>query len=145
MRVLCSHCQRQVETGDVPAGAMMSCSCGAALMVPRGPQQAGKMSCPGCGAPVDPAMRVCSYCDTRLATAVCPNCFATTFEGSKHCSACGQALGGRVVVMGEETEHACPRCKVHVLRIEVVDRRAVERCVSCDGLWIDRDTVERLR
>ncbi|MBN2496468.1 MAG: zf-TFIIB domain-containing protein [Deltaproteobacteria bacterium] len=146
MLVLCTHCNRHVDTGDAAPGDVVRCTCGVAIMVPEGPAAAGKMNCPACGAPVDPALKKCSFCDTRLATVICPACFGVIFDGAKHCPHCGAALEARrVIVHGEETEHLCPRCDDHPkLRVEVVAGCPLERCEKCEGMWVDAGSVDRI-
>ena len=142
--ITCLKCNRHVDTGTAVAGDVVKCRCGLGLMVPEGPAAAGKMNCPACGAPVDPDLARCNYCDTKLATVMCPSCFGTVFDGVKHCPHCGEALSERMVIHhGDETEHKCPRCDDD-LRIEVVAGAPLERCPGCEGLWVDRETAERL-
>ena len=50
---------------------------------------AASLHCPNCGAPVDPELRRCPYCEARLATVSCPSCFALMFDGSAFCPGCG--------------------------------------------------------
>jgi Zn-finger nucleic acid-binding protein len=142
--ITCLKCNRHVNTGTAAPGDVVQCRCGLALMVPEGPAAAGKMNCPACGAPVDPDLARCNYCDTKLATVICPRCFGAVFEGVRHCPHCGEALSERMVIHhGDETEHRCPRCN-EVLRVEVVAGTPLERCPACEGLWVDRETAERL-
>jgi Zn-finger nucleic acid-binding protein len=144
--VTCIKCNRHVDTGETPPGEVIRCACGTGILVPEGPAAAGKMNCPACGAPVDPEKARCTYCDTRLATVICPACFGTIFDTVKHCPHCGEALQGRELIHhGDETKHLCPRCAEHPpLRVEVVTGYPLERCISCEGLWVDRETAERL-
>jgi Zn-finger nucleic acid-binding protein len=146
--VTCLKCNRHVETGEASPGDVVKCACGLGIMVPEGPASAGKMNCPACGAPVDPALRKCNFCDTRLATVICPTCFGAVFDGAKHCEHCGETLENRKVIHhGDQVKHSCPRCKTEPapqLRVEVVAGCPLERCPECEGLWIDRETVERL-
>jgi len=144
MIITCLKCNRHVDTGTAVPGDVVTCRCGLGLMVPEGPAAAGKMNCPACGAPVDPDLAKCNYCDTKLATVMCPKCFGAVFDGVKHCPHCGEALSDRMVIHhGDETEHKCPRCGEE-LRIEVVAGAPLERCPACEGLWVDRETAERL-
>ncbi len=170
MRVVCSSCDRTVDTGEAAAGELVVCTCGQGILVPELPAAAGKMNCPACGAPVDPALKRCTYCDTPLATVVCPACFGVVFEGVACCNHCGRALDSRSVLLhGAATLHRCPRCEgrllaqarqahraaggtgeppvvpeAPVLRVEVVSGCAIERCSTCEGLWVDFETVERI-
>lgn len=143
MLVACLRCNRHVDTGRAAAGETVQCSCGLGILVPDGPAEAGKMNCPACGAPVDPDLQKCTFCDTRLATVICPGCFGTVFEGVKHCPHCGEVVVGRVVIHGETSSHCCPRC-AESLRVEVVSGTPLERCAKCEGLWVDRETVDKI-
>jgi len=144
--ITCLKCNRHVETGQAVPGDVIKCACGLGIMVPEGPAAAGKMNCPACGAPVDPKLRRCNFCDTRLATVICPKCFGMVFKGAKFCKNCGEALQDRTVIHhGDETKLACPRCEKHPhLRVEVVACVPLKRCQECEGLWIDRETVEKV-
>jgi len=144
--VTCIKCNRHVDTGDAEPGDVITCACGVGILVPEGPAAAGKMNCPSCGAPVDPDLRKCIFCDTRLATVICPSCFGAVFDGAKFCSHCGENLEGRSVIRhGDQTQHNCPRCESHPpMRVEVVAGNPLERCPECEGLWIGRETVERI-
>jgi Zn-finger nucleic acid-binding protein len=116
------------------------------LMVPEPPLTAGKMGCPSCGAPVDPSHQVCEFCSTKLATVMCPTCFGVVFDGSKHCKHCGGRISkNKVIHHGDEVKNSCPRCEDNPhLRIEVVAGCPLERCPKCEGLWIDREVVEKI-
>ncbi len=146
MLVTCAKCDTHVDTGDKPPGDIIQCRCGMGIMVPEPPAAAAKMGCPACGAPVDPELKVCGFCDTRLATVMCPTCFGVVFDGTKHCNHCGSALTRQKVIHhGDETRHECPRCDTHPhLRVEVVAGCPIERCSECEGLWIDREAVDRI-
>jgi Zn-finger nucleic acid-binding protein/DNA-directed RNA polymerase subunit RPC12/RpoP len=143
MLVACLRCSRHVDTQNAAPGDTVKCSCGLAILVPEGPSTAGKMNCPGCGAPVDPALRKCTFCASPLATVICPSCFGMVFQGAKHCQHCGAGLEGKVVVHGEATKRTCPRCQ-EPLRVSVAGGIPLERCMKCDGLWVDKDTVEKV-
>lgn len=146
MLVTCAKCNTHVDTGDRPPGDIVQCRCGMGIMVPEGPAAAGKMNCPACGAPVDPEGKRCEFCDTHLATVMCPTCYGVVFDGTKHCQHCGAALSAKKVVHhGDQTQHACPRCEEHPqLRVEVVAGCPIERCAVCEGLWIDDHVVDHI-
>lgn len=146
MLVTCAKCNSHVDTGNAVPGDLVKCRCGLGIMVPEGPATAGKMGCPACGAPVDPELKVCVFCDTRLATVMCPTCFGVVFDGTKHCQHCGAALTRQLVIHhGDECQHECPRCETRPhMRVEVVAGAPLERCPECEGLWVGTETVERL-
>lgn len=146
MLITCTKCNSHVDTGDSLPGDIIQCRCGLGIMVPEGPAAAGKMNCPACGAPVDPQHKICEFCDTRLATVMCPTCFGMVFDGAKHCQHCGAGLTPQGVIHhGDETEHACPRCDEHPkLRVEVVAGCPIERCDVCEGLWIEDHVVDKI-
>ncbi|HOX43056.1 MAG TPA: zinc ribbon domain-containing protein [Myxococcota bacterium] len=170
MRVVCQSCNRTLDTGEARSGELVVCACGQGILVPEMPAAAGKMNCPACGAPVDPALKRCIYCETALATVICPACFGLVFEGVTCCNHCGRELTARsVLVHGAATPHRCPRCEgrllvqarlahraaggsgeppsvpeAPLLRVEVVAGCAIERCPACEGLWVDFETVERI-
>jgi Zn-finger nucleic acid-binding protein len=62
------------------------------------------------------------------------------FAGAKFCPRCG-AAAARV-----EQEHAarqCPSCRNELQRIEIGTTRLME-CDTCDGVWVDAESFERL-
>jgi Zn-finger nucleic acid-binding protein len=142
--IVCARCKRHVDAGAASPGETIRCPCGLKILVPAGPTEAGKINCPACGAPVDPAAGRCSFCDTRLATGLCPKCFGATFAGVKYCPHCGEALAGRLILPGSETKYQCPRCKDESLRVEVVGGCPLDRCERCEGMWLDRETLEKI-
>ncbi len=146
MLITCAKCNSHVDTGDLAPGEIVKCRCGLSIMVPDAPVTAGKLECPNCGASVDPAHKVCEFCNTKLATVMCPKCFGAVFEGSKHCNHCGEALtASSVVHHGDKTDHVCPRCESHPnLLVEVVAGYPIERCPECEGLWVSEDIVEKV-
>jgi Zn-finger nucleic acid-binding protein len=83
---------------------------------------------------------VCQHCGARLATIACPSCFGLMFRASKFCPDCGAAA-----VPWEETLEnlLCPGCERPLLRGEV-GGTALHQCGKCFGVWLDRDTFERV-
>jgi len=144
--VTCAKCKRQNDCGEAPAGTVKVCACGAGVVVPEKPIAAGKLGCPACGAPVDPSEGRCHYCDAKLATVVCPRCFAVAYLDERHCSQCGEQLVERLRFhSGAQSQHGCPRCAEHpALLLQNIRGYPLEGCPSCDGLWVDRETIERL-
>ena len=144
MIIVCTRCKRHIDSGAASPGETIRCPCGLTILVPAGPTEAGKINCPACGAPADPAAGRCSFCDTRLATGLCPNCFGATFAGVAYCPHCGEALANRLILPGTETPYRCPRCKDESLRAQVVGGCPLDRCERCEGMWVDRETLEKI-
>ena len=102
---------------------------------------ASSLHCPNCGAAVDPDARRCPYCKARLATVSCPSCFALMFDGATFCPKCGGERARSVDPAAAAL--TCPGCKgaMGLLRLGTTD---LFECGSCDGLWVDAATFERL-
>lgn len=103
--------------------------------------QAETLHCPNCGAAVSSDAAQCQYCNSRLATVVCPSCFALMFIGSKHCPRCGVAAAA-----AETTNLAlrqCPRCRVEMQSLKI-GTTLVRECAQCAGLWVDVASFERI-
>jgi Zn-finger nucleic acid-binding protein len=49
-----------------------------------------------------------------------------------------------MIIQGDQTKHNCPRCKDEPLRVEVIEGRPLERCMRCEGMWVDRETLEKI-
>lgn len=102
---------------------------------------AATLNCPDCGAAVPANSRECSYCHARLATIGCPKCYALVFVGSKHCPRCGTDIS-----QPEDRDAAplpCPRnCgPMRAVRFGGAD---MYMCATCNGLWVDPETLQRL-
>jgi Zn-finger nucleic acid-binding protein len=74
-----------------------------------------------------------------LATVACPFCFGMMFAGAKFCSHCG-AKGDRNEVPGGEMR-LCPRCKVGMKAANVGTTKLLE-CGTCEGIWVDVETLQ---
>jgi len=101
---------------------------------------AASLHCPNCGAPVDPDLRRCPYCEARLATVSCPSCFATMFDGSAYCPGCGAR---RSRADAGAAAARCPDCKLAMRQLQV-GATALLECETCDGIWVDGQTFEEL-
>jgi Zn-finger nucleic acid-binding protein len=101
---------------------------------------ASSLHCPNCGAAVGHESGRCPYCQARLATISCPSCFALMFEGASFCQACGAP---RTRTEGNATTVACPACRGRFATVAIGSTHLLE-CESCDGVWIDAATFERL-
>ncbi|MGF1469629.1 MAG: zf-TFIIB domain-containing protein [Sandaracinaceae bacterium] len=136
--------------GALGAGAgLPPCLCELQPSRPPQAQAAGTRSearalkCPSCGAFLERGARSCAYCEVELASVRCWRCFALSFAGAPHCSACGAVLEGEGNLGA--TDHACPACDdgTHLHRVQVGAFR-IEECLRCTGVWVAPDTLERL-
>jgi Zn-finger nucleic acid-binding protein len=103
--------------------------------------QAETLNCPNCGAAVSSDAPRCQYCNSRLATVVCPSCFALMFIGSKHCPRCGAAAAP-----SEPTDLPalkCPRCRIEMQSLKIGVTQ-VRECAQCEGLWVDVTSFEKI-
>jgi Zn-finger nucleic acid-binding protein len=102
--------------------------------------EAQTLHCSSCGAAVSSDKPVCEHCGARLATIACPVCFNMMFLDAKFCPHCGAAA-----VRWQETPEKmrCPGCEQTLLRGELGEF-VLHECSRCFGLWVDRDTFERI-
>jgi len=147
--IACPACRRQYQTGDLSSGARVRCTCGEKLTVPEPrSRQAEMLHCSNCGAALGDATDRCEYCDARLGIAdrgygdPCPECFARLIRDARFCSACGIAIRPMGVIVREETDAPCPRCRTHLIRCKN-DRADFLECTGCGGLWLDELDFER--
>src|SRR5256885_9704997 len=102
---------------------------------------AGSLNCPDCGAAVPANSTECAFCHARLATIGCPKCYALVFVGSKHCQRCGSD------VSRPEDRDAkalpCPR-KCGTMRPVRFGGADMYLCETCNGIWVDPETLQRL-
>jgi Zn-finger nucleic acid-binding protein len=105
--------------------------------------------CPGCGAPAgDPSLVVCAYCRTTLGRRACPTCHCRLAPGVTFCPWCGT---GVVTPETADTSLPCP-CGDGELRQRVLPVPAgstgnalfLAECATCHGVWVNRDTIERM-
>jgi Zn-finger nucleic acid-binding protein len=101
---------------------------------------ASALHCPNCGAPADPEVQRCRYCEARLATVSCPSCFALMFEGAAFCPKCGAR---RARAEQDPAEARCSGCRKPMQRVAVGSTALLE-CDACDGVWVDADVFEAL-
>ena len=100
---------------------------------------ASTLRCPQCGAAARSDAHRCPYCRARLATVSCPRCFSLMFDSATFCAACGTRRERR-----EEPGHGtCPGCRGGMQTI-AVGATSVLECETCDGLWVDAETFERI-
>lgn len=149
MLLACSQCHRQYDVGAHPAGARIRCLCGHLNTVPAPRDRAVEMlHCSNCGGRLRSEAKACDYCSAEIVLAdrglgpACPECFANTFAGAKHCSACGVRLAPEAVLRAL-SERPCPRCKRPLSECESASARYVE-CTHCGGLWLDEAQFERI-
>jgi Zn-finger nucleic acid-binding protein/RNA polymerase subunit RPABC4/transcription elongation factor Spt4 len=103
---------------------------------------ASALHCPNCGAVADPDARRCPYCQARLATVSCPQCFALMFDGAAFCPNCGAARTRREHEE-EDTTVRCPSCRSQLQRVDI-GATPLRECAACDGVWVDAEVFERL-
>lgn len=110
---------------------------------------ASHIRCPGCGAPAgDPSLTRCDYCRTALGTRACPRCHTRLAPGVAYCPWCGTHA---ITPSLDATPLRCP-CGDGELAGRLLptgtgasagDVRLAE-CGRCHGLWVSRETIERL-
>jgi len=149
MLLACTTCHRQYDVGSYPAGARVRCLCGTLNTVPEPRERAVEMlHCSNCGGRLESGARICAYCSAEVRLAdrglgpACPECFATTLAGARHCSSCGVRLDPQGVIRAL-LDRPCPRCRKALTECESDGSRYVE-CTTCGGLWLDEAVFERM-
>lgn len=149
MLLACASCHRQYDVGDFPPGARVRCACGHLNTVPAPRvRQVEMLHCASCGGRLAAARTSCEYCaaEVRLGDRglgpACPECFAGTLAGARHCSTCGVRLEPEAVLRAL-VDRPCPRCRSPLAECTGAEARYVE-CTSCGGLWLDEALFERL-
>lgn len=99
------------------------------------------LRCPSCGAGVPSDASHCSFCGITLATVACPFCFGMMFVGAKFCSHCGAKADRTETPAGES--RLCPRCKVALKNVTVGTTHLLE-CGTCEGIWLDVETLKQI-
>lgn len=100
------------------------------------------LNCPMCGAAVSTDAPQCLFCNARLATVACPECFGMMFIGSRHCPRCG-AKAARADSGGEVERRDCPRCRTSLDSVKVGES-TLRECARCGGLWVDVAAFEEI-
>lgn len=108
------------------------------MLVPMS-RDASVLRCPQCGAATRSEAHRCLYCRARLATVSCPRCFALTFAEAAFCANCGARRERRE----EAADARCPGCRSGMQSVRVGATTMLE-CDTCDGMWVDAGTFERL-
>ncbi|NOT31570.1 MAG: hypothetical protein HOP15_14070 [Planctomycetes bacterium] len=149
MLLACSQCHRQYDVGDHPPGARVRCLCGHVSAVPAArARQVEMLHCSNCGGMLGQGKSTCEYCAAEVKLAdrglgpACPECFATTLAGARHCGACGVRLAPEGILRALSAR-SCPRCKKALSECETAAARYVE-CTSCAGLWLDEALFQRV-
>ena len=103
--------------------------------------EAAVIRCSACGASVPADAPQCPYCQAQLATVACPACFALVPLSATHCPACGAEVhpAGPATADGAP----CPACAKPLARASVGEL-AVQECLACGGLWLEREAFEQL-
>ena len=149
MLLACPDCHRQYDVGAHEPGAKVRCLCGNVCIVARPrARQVEMLHCSNCGGKLVAGKRACEYCAAEVKLAdrglgpACPECFATTVAGAKHCGACGVRIAPEGILRALSSR-ACPRCKKPLSECETPTARYVE-CTSCAGLWLDEALFQRV-
>lgn len=84
------------------------------------------MDCTNCGAPLPPKSNICTYCETLN-------------DVDLRAIHCGRSRG-------DQTPRLCPRCGIHLNRIElhIEGRLEIDRCERCLGIFFDPGELEAL-
>ncbi len=99
------------------------------------------LHCPNCGANVAQDCVFCEYCKAVLSLTACPACFGPVFKGMDFCPSCGAEIE-RDEIANDKTLK-CPRCERALVMTELAGTRLSE-CLHCGGIWLDRDTFQRI-
>jgi len=155
MRILvaCEACNRQYDAGQIPAGALFRCRCGAKVRVPKvAAQDAAVVRCSSCGGPRGKGELACRYCHASFTLreqdleTMCPKCAARVSNGAKFCHHCGVPILPEEVA-ASASERPCPACgAAHKLRSRSLGADAVSllECGRCAGIWIARESFALL-
>jgi Zn-finger nucleic acid-binding protein len=149
MLLACERCHRQYDVGDFPPGARVRCACGHlnTVAAPRR-RQVEMLHCASCGGRLAAARTSCEYCSAEVRLGdrglgpACPECFAGTLVGARHCSTCGVRLEPEAVLRAL-VDRPCPRCQRPLAECTSKETRYVE-CPGCGGLWLDEALFERV-
>jgi Zn-finger nucleic acid-binding protein len=147
MIVECPGCKSRYDVSGRPAGTRARCRCGTEFALPDPRQEAGALTCPGCGAPVGQDAHRCQFCSAELLVRACPRCFARIFHGHVHCPHCGVTVGvpARANPDGSTSARTCPACKTsHELVARLVGEILLDECSGCHGVWLDAAAVDRI-
>jgi len=146
--VACQRCRAHIDVTRVTA-AEVRCACGATVEN-RLPEALDLPvhRCAACGAALETDAATCGYCHAAIVRdpsrlgLVCPECFARTVEGGRHCVACGIEIRPRQVGSADESL-PCPGCgtPLHGVGLEGA---VIHECGACGGTWVpaaDFDTI----
>lgn len=103
--------------------------------------QAETLNCPNCGAAISSDSSRCQYCESKLATIACGQCFGMMFIGSRHCPHCGTVASPATPLALSALK--CPRCKVELSSI-TIGGESIRECQKCSGLWLEVAAFERI-
>jgi Zn-finger nucleic acid-binding protein len=90
---------------------------------------------------VSPEARSCPYCTAALALVACPACFASIFQGARHCSYCGAEAAREPG--GPRPARPCPECRRDLLPVNI-GSVTLDECAACGGVFVDPPSFERL-
>ncbi len=107
------------------------------------PTQAGRLSCPHCGAGVAATAKSCDHCSSALLLKGCPRCLSRVFHGHKHCPDCGAELAVAAIEAAAK-ERPCPRCPTTMLHARRVGDTVIDECERCHGIFLDHVAIQRV-
>ena len=145
----CPRCHRQYDVGVQAPGDKVRCLCGNVCVVERPrSRQVEMLHCSNCGGKLAAGKTTCEYCAAEVKLAdrglgpSCPECFAVTVAGARHCGGCGVRLAPEGILRALSSS-TCPRCRKPLSECETERARYVE-CTSCAGMWLDEALFQRL-
>ena len=106
------------------------------------------LSCANCGGKSAADGINCDYCGKPIHTILCQNtaCLQINPPGAKFCRACGQTL--EIPETIEESEIFCPGCadskRQEKMRKTKAGPNQIQTCPTCQGVWVDQRTLEKI-
>jgi len=142
MILACTACDSRYDVTGHEIGQRFRCRCGQVLTL-EARTQAGRLTCPHCGAGVDPSAKRCDHCSSALLLKACPRCLSRVFHGHKHCPECGAELDVAAIA-GASADRPCPRCEGVMLHARRVDDLVIDECDHCHGVFLDHIAIQRV-
>ena len=149
--VACPGCSRQYDATGRAVGSAISCSCGETVTVPQPrAHDAAVVRCSSCGAPRTGQEAVCRFCSSEFTVherdlnTICPGCMARVSGRARFCHHCSTPILPSQAAAAENGAR-CPACGgERPLSSRRLGRAnvALLECVSCGGIWIDKEIFE---